>query len=103
MTIVGGILLIAIFPPQVADSAAVFYGTGGALIGVAVLVTVYEMIMLILALAKKINHPARLLVVSQLTVFTLVLNQIVYVNYIAFNYIWYIPRSETHLNRRLIL
>lgn len=61
MTVVGGILLIALFPTQ---DTAVFYGTGGALIGVGVLVTVYEVIMITLALVKKVNHPTRLLVVS---------------------------------------
>ena len=68
MTVVGGILLIALFPTRDrdADGAAVFYGTGGALIGLAMTVTVYEVIMVILALVKKVNHPARLLVVSKL-------------------------------------
>lgn len=37
---------------------------GGPIAGIAALVLIYELIMMILALLKGLNHPARLFVVS---------------------------------------
>ena len=60
LAIVGGGLLIGLYP------VSVIFGLGGWTIGVASIILIYEVIMISCALvdAERINHQARLLVVS---------------------------------------
>ena len=60
MALIAGALLIGLFP----ESNPGVDGIGGATIIVAVIVSVYEVIMIVFALIEKVNHPARLVVVS---------------------------------------
>ena len=61
MIVLGGALVIGLFP--IGKVIAVFY-FGGAAIVVAVIVSIYEVIMIAFALIERVNHPARLVVVS---------------------------------------
>ena len=61
MGVIGGALAIELFPNG--RPIALYYG-GGAMIIVAVIVSVYEVIMIVFALIEKVNHQVRLVVVS---------------------------------------
>ena len=61
MAVIGGALLIGLGPD---DNNSLIDGIGGATIGVAAIVSIYEVIMIAFALIKHVNHPARLVVVS---------------------------------------
>ena len=61
LAVIGGALLIGLLRQ---DNSSVVDGIGGATIGVAALVSIYEVIMITFALVERVNHPARLTVVS---------------------------------------
>ena len=61
MAVIGGALLIGLYPEE---NNTVVNGVGGATIGVAAIVSIYEVLMIVFALMKRVNHPARLVVVS---------------------------------------
>ena len=61
MAVIGGALLIGLYPES---NISGINGIGGATIVVAAIVSVYEVIMIALALIEQVNHPARLVVVS---------------------------------------
>ena len=61
LAVIGGALLIGLFPD---DNNPLISGIGGAMIGVAAIVSIYEVIMIGFASIKGVNHPARLVVVS---------------------------------------
>ena len=59
MALIGGAVLIGLFPENPGVG-----GIGGATIIVAAIVSIYEVIMIVFALIKGVNHSARLVVVS---------------------------------------
>ena len=61
MIVIGGALVIGLFPIGIVIPVFVF---GGAAIVVAAIVSIYEIIMIVFALIERVNHPARLVVVS---------------------------------------
>ena len=62
LALIGGVFLIGLY----SDSNSIVNGIGGTTIGVAAIVSIYEIIMIgfALQLIKGVNHPARLAVVS---------------------------------------
>ena len=64
MAVVGGGLVIELFPTNTDSAKSAVIGIGGVSIGVGSVVLFYEIIMIIFVFVEKANHPARLLVVS---------------------------------------
>ena len=60
MALIGGALLLGLFPERNSG----INGIGVATIVVAVIILIYEILMIIFALIDHVNHSARLLVVS---------------------------------------
>ena len=69
LAVIGGALLIGLFHEDISSLGAITV-LGGATIGVAALVSIYEVIMIAFALIEHVNHPARLTVVSIIQVAT---------------------------------
>ena len=62
MGVIGGALVIGLFPRNSRPPAV--YVAGGAMIVVALILSIYEVIMIIFALIEQVNHQVRLVVVS---------------------------------------
>ena len=69
MALIGGALLLGLFP----ERNGVIDGIGVATIVVAVIILIYEVMMIIFALIDHVNHPARLLVVSGYRIITIII------------------------------
>ena len=63
MGVIGEALAIGLFPRSHGGPLAL-YATGGAMIGVALILSIYEVIMIVFALIEQVNHQVRLVVVS---------------------------------------
>jgi hypothetical protein len=61
MALIGGALLLGLYPES---NNPLINGIGGATITVAAIISIYEVVMIIFAVNERVNHPARLLVVS---------------------------------------